>query len=62
MVKVLTDLSGVRRSVAEANGLPNAHYTDPRVFEEEKQRMFFPMSSSVTKCLSISSLELYLFL
>ncbi|MCV3271042.1 aromatic ring-hydroxylating oxygenase subunit alpha [Roseobacter sinensis] len=30
-----TDLSNVCRPIAEANGLPNAHYTDPAVFEEE---------------------------
>ncbi len=29
------DLSGVRRSVELANGLPNAHYTDPEVFKSE---------------------------
>lgn len=29
------DLSTVRRPIAEANGLPNAHYTDPSVFEAE---------------------------
>ena len=33
----LTDLSNVRTSVDQANGLPNAHYIDPGVFEEEKQ-------------------------
>ena len=32
-----TDLSVVRRPVESANGLPNAHYTDAKVFEEEKQ-------------------------
>lgn len=31
----LTDLSNVRTSVAQAHGLPNAHYIDPAVFEEE---------------------------
>ncbi len=34
-----TDLSNVSRPIAEANGLPNAHYTDPAVFEEEKQAL-----------------------
>lgn len=28
-------LAAVRRPVAQANGLPNAHYTDPAVFEDE---------------------------
>jgi len=30
-----TDLSNVRRDVATANGLPNAHYTDPDTFAAE---------------------------
>ena len=33
----LTDLSSVRRSVEQANGLPNAHYIDPQVFSEEAE-------------------------
>lgn len=36
-----TDLSTVRRPIADANGLPNAHYTDPAVFEEEKQALLY---------------------
>ncbi len=32
MDHTVTDLSAVRRPIAEANGLPNAHYIDPRVF------------------------------
>ena len=31
-----TELSNVRRPISEANGLPNAHYTDPEVFAEEQ--------------------------
>ncbi|WP_299626852.1 aromatic ring-hydroxylating dioxygenase subunit alpha [uncultured Tateyamaria sp.] len=31
-----TDLSAVRRPIGSANGLPNAHYTDPSVFAEER--------------------------
>jgi phenylpropionate dioxygenase-like ring-hydroxylating dioxygenase large terminal subunit len=31
-----TDLSAVRQPIASANGLPNAHYTDPAIFEEER--------------------------
>ncbi|MDK3016307.1 aromatic ring-hydroxylating oxygenase subunit alpha [Pseudodonghicola flavimaris] len=31
----LSDLSTVRRPLAQANGLPNAHYTDARLFAEE---------------------------
>ncbi|MDF1727858.1 MAG: aromatic ring-hydroxylating dioxygenase subunit alpha [Sulfitobacter sp.] len=36
-----TDLAAVSRPIAEANGLPNAHYIDPRVFEEERQAVLF---------------------
>ncbi|MGC1496727.1 MAG: aromatic ring-hydroxylating dioxygenase subunit alpha [Sulfitobacter sp.] len=36
-----TDLSNVRRPIAEANGLPNAHYIDPNVFDEEKNAVLF---------------------
>ncbi|MFT4962114.1 MAG: choline monooxygenase [Paracoccaceae bacterium] len=31
-----TDLTQVRRPIHQANGLPNAHYTAPAVYEEEK--------------------------
>ena len=37
----LTDLSNVRATVDKANGLPNAHYIDPTVFEEEKHALLF---------------------
>ena len=37
----VTDLSNVRTDVARANGLPNAHYIDPAVYEEEKQSVLF---------------------
>jgi choline monooxygenase len=37
----VTDLSAVRRPVASAHGLPNAHYTDPGVHEEERAALFF---------------------
>lgn len=33
------DLSAVRRPIAEANGLPNAHYTDPAVHAEESRAL-----------------------
>lgn len=36
-----TDISAVRRPIAQANGLPNAHYTDPAVFAEERQAVLF---------------------
>lgn len=35
----VTDLSAVRRPISQANGLPNAHYIDPSVFNEEKQAL-----------------------
>ena len=35
----VTDLSNVRATVDKANGLPNAHYIDPGVFDEEKQAL-----------------------
>ena len=41
MASHLTDLSAVRRPIEQANGLPNAHYTDPTVFEDEKQALLF---------------------
>ncbi len=37
----VTDLSTVRRPIEQANGLPNAHYTDPAVFAEERQAVLF---------------------
>ncbi|KIN66409.1 Rieske (2Fe-2S) protein [Sulfitobacter noctilucicola] len=36
-----TDLSTVRRPIASANGLPNAHYIDPEVYAEERQAVLF---------------------
>jgi len=35
------DLSRVRQTVDRANGLPNAHYTDPATFEAEKHAVLF---------------------
>ena len=35
MNRIVSDLSAVRRPIAEANGLSNAHYTDPAVHAEE---------------------------
>ena len=37
----LTDLSNVRTTVEKANGLPNAHYIDAGVYEEEKRALLF---------------------
>lgn len=39
MSRPRTDLSAVRRPIAQANGLPNAHYTDAAIFEEEAQAL-----------------------
>lgn len=36
-----TDINAVRRPIGEANGLPNAHYIDPAVFDEEKHAVLF---------------------
>lgn len=37
----MTDLAAVHVEIARARGLPNAHYIDPAVFEEEKQSVLF---------------------
>ncbi|MCR9125327.1 MAG: aromatic ring-hydroxylating dioxygenase subunit alpha [Rhodobacteraceae bacterium] len=37
----VTDIAAVRRPISEANGLPNAHYIDPAVFDEEKNAVLF---------------------
>ena len=37
----VTDLSNVRASVETANGLPNAHYVDAGVYEEERQALLY---------------------
>ena len=39
MTAPITDLSNVRTSVDKANGLPNAHYIDQGVFNEEKHAL-----------------------
>ncbi|MDF1668893.1 MAG: aromatic ring-hydroxylating dioxygenase subunit alpha [Roseovarius sp.] len=41
MTPQLTDLSGVCSTVDKANGLPNAHYIDEAVFQEEKHALLF---------------------
>ena len=35
------DLSSVLNPVATANGLPNAHYIDPKVFDKEREAVLF---------------------
>lgn len=39
MSQPITDLSAVRRPINQAQGLPNAHYTDATVFAEENQAL-----------------------
>lgn len=41
MPKNVTDLSSVRQPIAVAHGLPNAHYIDDEIFEEERQAVLF---------------------
>ncbi|MCZ0810853.1 MAG: aromatic ring-hydroxylating oxygenase subunit alpha [Pseudomonadota bacterium] len=41
MIEHVTDLSNVRSSVERANGLPNAHYIDAAIFNEEKEALLF---------------------
>ena len=41
MTDTVTDLSAVHRPVAEARGLPNAHYVDPAVFAEERDAVLY---------------------
>jgi choline monooxygenase len=36
-----TNIDAVRRPISQANGLPNAHYIDPTVYEEEKHAVLF---------------------
>ncbi|WP_223274701.1 aromatic ring-hydroxylating dioxygenase subunit alpha [Tateyamaria sp. syn59] len=35
----ITDMNAVRQPIASARGLPNAHYTDPAVFDEERSAL-----------------------
>ena len=37
----MTDLLAVRQAISLAKGLPNAHYIDPALYEEEKQALLF---------------------
>lgn len=37
----VTDLSAVRRPVSQAQGLPNAHYIDPDIYDEERKALLF---------------------
>lgn len=43
----LSDLSGVMAPVAKARGLPNEHYIDDKVFEEEREAILFRNWSGV---------------
>ena len=44
---MVTDISGVARPIAKANGLPNAHYTDPTVFAEERDALLYEQWSGL---------------
>ncbi|MEO0391057.1 MAG: aromatic ring-hydroxylating dioxygenase subunit alpha [Pseudomonadota bacterium] len=48
-----TELATVRRPINAANGLPNAHYTDPATFEEEKHAVLFAGWSGLTVAASV---------
>jgi phenylpropionate dioxygenase-like ring-hydroxylating dioxygenase large terminal subunit len=41
MSQPITDLDAVRRPISEANGLPNAHYVDPGVYQTECDALVF---------------------
>jgi phenylpropionate dioxygenase-like ring-hydroxylating dioxygenase large terminal subunit len=41
MTATVTNLANVRGRVEQASGLPNAHYIDPKIFEEEKHALLF---------------------
>ena len=47
MTDPVTDLSAVHRPVAEARGLPNAHYVDPAVFAEERDAVLYGTWSGI---------------
>lgn len=40
-MSIPTDLSDVRKPIEDAKGLPNAHYTDVKVYEEEREALLF---------------------
>lgn len=42
-----TDLSGVLRPIASANGLPNAHYISQEVFEQERESLLYDNWSGI---------------
>ncbi|WP_432256787.1 aromatic ring-hydroxylating oxygenase subunit alpha [Limimaricola sp. AA108-03] len=43
----MTQLAPVMADIARANGLPNAHYTDPALFAEEKRSVLFASWSGI---------------
>ena len=49
-----SDLSVVRQPIETAQGLPNAHYIDAGVFEEEKARSAFCELGRPRGCLRCS--------
>lgn len=47
MTTQISDLSAVMQPVAQAKGLPNAHYVDPQTFDEERKSVLFANWSGV---------------
>ncbi len=45
--RLTQSLDHVRRPIENANGLPNAHYTDPTVWDEEKHAVLFGSWSGI---------------
>ena len=51
----LSNLDDVLTSTDKAKGLPNQHYVDQEVFEEEKQAILFDNWSAIGTCLLYTS-------
>lgn len=47
------DLSLVRQTVAKANGLPNAHYIDQNIYDQEKQALLFSQWAGLAACADV---------
>ncbi|MEM9582064.1 MAG: aromatic ring-hydroxylating dioxygenase subunit alpha [Pseudomonadota bacterium] len=48
-----TDLSSIHRPIAQANGLPNAHYTDEAVFAEERDAVLHATWAGLAVCADV---------
>ena len=51
-----TKLELVRQHVSKANGLPNEHYVDPYIFEEEKNSILFNNWAGLDVCSEVPNL------